>query len=433
MGKQKGRKSNGRISQALKRGKRKRGTDRADEMPGVDVGPLWSGQISESCARHWERTKQRDSTSPLTIKSMETLVVQEVARYQAICSLREKLQRLCGKGSATCKYPSLAFERWLYSAKSSEESRLTCDPVVPSVSKKPDKVLLGDLLKVGFTREGAIQICKEMIREAKSVVSKLRGGNGPTDSRRGKFCVWTKTVDQGYELGVHALKEVCISVPKDMMDKLRLLYRADEQFFYSDVFRVMLRYKAIGGAGFQAGLPSKAFDTLQNVFGVQMELFASPLNCYFGSYCSAFPDVDRRFGSCGNFFDFLEEGLEGSFEANPPFAPGLMLKMTARMERVLARSQAALSFAVVVPAWKDTDSWKALDGSAFKRAVLMVSKDKHVWRQTSAGDASTKAFVARRVPCDTAIFFLQNEEGHHTWDPNASNLSLLEKAIILES
>eukprot|EP00439_Symbiodinium_sp_Y106_P014283 s690_g2.t1 len=37
--------------------------------------------------------------------------------------------------------------------------------------------------------------------------------------------------------------------------------------------------------------------------GVSCELFASPLNCYFAQFYSAFPDVDSAFGSRGSFFE----------------------------------------------------------------------------------------------------------------------------------
>ncbi|CAN0172925.1 unnamed protein product [Phaeothamnion confervicola] len=36
----------------------------------------------------------------------------------------------------------------------------------------------------------------------------------------------------------------------------------------------------------------------------QLECFASPLNCRYSSFCSAFKDVDSRFGSIGSFFEF---------------------------------------------------------------------------------------------------------------------------------
>lgn len=75
---------------------------------------------------------------------------------------------------------------------------------------------------------------------------------------------------------------------------------------------------------------------LHSRLGVQLECFASPLNCRFDQYCSAFPDVDAPFGSLGSFFSFAPK--EGSFEANPPFVPDVMLAAVRHAEFLLERS-----------------------------------------------------------------------------------------------
>lgn len=53
------------------------------------------------------------------------------------------------------------------------------------------------------------------------------------------------------------------------------------------------------GTGLQGSLPVHVFEVLHRLFGVSFECFASPLNCYFRQYCSAFPDTDGYFGSRG--------------------------------------------------------------------------------------------------------------------------------------
>lgn len=49
----------------------------------------------------------------------------------------------------------------------------------------------------------------------------------------------------------------------------------------------------------QASLPVTVFECLNKMFGITFECFASPLNCYFRQYCSAFSDTDSYFGSRG--------------------------------------------------------------------------------------------------------------------------------------
>ena len=70
-----------------------------------------------------------------------------------------------------------------------------------------------------------------------------------------------------------------------------------------------------------------------------IECFASPLNCYYPRFCSAFADVDAPFGSLGSFFDFSP--TRGTFEANPPFEPAIVTSMLDRMSQLLARADLA--------------------------------------------------------------------------------------------
>ena len=81
------------------------------------------------------------------------------------------------------------------------------------------------------------------------------------------------------------------------------------------VLSVLLRYAALGAHGYQAALCADGFETLRSALGCTFECFASPLNCRYPSYCSAFADTDRFFGSLGSFFAF--HPTEGSFEAQP--------------------------------------------------------------------------------------------------------------------
>ncbi len=79
------------------------------------------------------------------------------------------------------------------------------------------------------------------------------------------------------------------------------------QPFARAVLCVGLRYASLqggaaNGGGNQAAAPAEVFDVLQKRLGVTGEAFASPLNCRFDRYFSAFPDTDAAFGSLGSFF-----------------------------------------------------------------------------------------------------------------------------------
>ncbi|XP_046385814.1 mRNA (2'-O-methyladenosine-N(6)-)-methyltransferase [Ischnura elegans] len=103
------------------------------------------------------------------------------------------------------------------------------------------------------------------------------------------------------------------------------------------------------GQASQASLPTAVFECLHRAFGVTFECFASPLNCYFRQYCSAFPDTDSYFGSRGPILEL--SAVSGSFEANGPWCEELLEESVKHFERLLAASHEPLSFVIFLPDW----------------------------------------------------------------------------------
>ena len=104
-----------------------------------------------------------------------------------------------------------------------------------------------------------------------------------------------------------------VKINNQFFNKLEQLYRygcADDRkfdHFLTRVWMLLRRYTAYFGAAPAGGdgamnhfgLPCAVMECLNRNFGVTFECFASPLNCYFRQYCSAFPDLDSYFGSRG--------------------------------------------------------------------------------------------------------------------------------------
>mmetsp|Transcript_24515 Transcript_24515/g.60067 ORF Transcript_24515/g.60067 Transcript_24515/m.60067 type:complete len:437 (+) Transcript_24515:48-1358(+) len=81
----------------------------------------------------------------------------------------------------------------------------------------------------------------------------------------------------------------------------------DGNTFLRYLYCCLGRYEMIKGAGYQCAMPPVAFDALHSPkklgLGTTIECFASPFNCRYKQYCSAFPDLETKFGSLGSFFD----------------------------------------------------------------------------------------------------------------------------------
>ena len=218
--------------------------------------------------------------------------------------------------------------------------------------------------------------------------------------------------------------DVCAEMTSGCLEKLRVLYgrqlpTADPQpegeaDFRRRVLACLLRYRAVGGLGFQAALGGKVFVALQAILGCNFEVFASPLNCYYGSYCSAFRDVDGCFGSRGSFSDFTP--ARGSYQVNPPFVAAVIDAAAAHILALLEAAEAAseaLAFAVVLPGWTDCRGYASLlSADAFLKRSLLLPAEDHGFVD---GGQHARPRSYRESPYDTRLFVLQTTAAAARW------------------
>ncbi|XP_074529420.1 mRNA (2'-O-methyladenosine-N(6)-)-methyltransferase isoform X2 [Halichoeres trimaculatus] len=230
-----------------------------------------------------------------------------------------------------------------------------------------------------------------------------------------------------------------VKVNRGHFSKLELLYRYscidDPRFekFLSRVWCLLKRYQVMFGSGanegtgLQGALPVPVFEALNRQFGVSFECFASPLNCYFKQFNSAFPDIDCFFGSRGPFLSFCP--VSGSFEANPPFCEELMDAMVTHFEELLEKSSEPLSFIVFVPEWRDppTPALTRMEASRFLRHQMSVPAYEHEYRSGSQHICKREEMYYRAVH-GTAVLFLQNDAGFAKWGPTPERLAELMAA-----
>ena len=195
----------------------------------------------------------------------------------------------------------------------------------------------------------------------------------------------------------------------------------DRISFSNSLFCCLARYEALQGKGYQCAVPGIAFDAAAEKcgLGTTIECFASPLNCRYTTYCSAFPDIEHSFGSLGSFFDDAFFPLEGSFEANPPFVPETMSMMGAKLDRLLSNKDAKeLSFLVVVPAWgAGIQFCEDLESSKFVRANTRVPAASHAYCDGAQHNRVIRGDSVDLRPSswDTAVILLQNNLGAARW------------------
>jgi len=165
-------------------------------------------------------------------------------------------------------------------------------------------------------------------------------------------------------------------------------------------------------ASMHAASPPRVFAFLREQLGVHHECFASPLNCYFRSFCSAYPDVDAAFGSRGSFFDFRPTG--GSFEVGPPYVVEVMEQTARHCLALLETAETrggALSLVVIVPDWRTPlqTAQELMEKSRFRRRQIHIPGGAHAF---VVGDQHLPRWDTTFVlPFDTEVYVLQSSEG----------------------
>ena len=201
-------------------------------------------------------------------------------------------------------------------------------------------------------------------------------------------------------------------------------------------FCLLQRYHNLSGGseGYQMAISNEAFQWFRTNLSVNMECFASPLNCWNERFFSVSYDTDQYFGSLGNFFQFRHETSEsgiskpfsylfevgGSFEANPPFVDSVMTSMAKHIHYLLdsvKTSTVPFSFSIVVPAWTDCEGILIMNDSCYARPYvgykLVLEKKEHYYRPGMQHRVLDREKQLSNV--NTFVYVLQNDAGSVKW------------------
>jgi phosphorylated CTD-interacting factor 1 len=406
----------------------------------------------------------------------------EALRSALVMRLRKYFRNSCL--SAKVVPPLLAFERWLFDGMLQRTEDLPgdvapsgkgnmVDPLLPvGVTNVASSSLVNDLVRASMPRSTAESVTRQLLAQSAEAVKTVAAAAAAAPNPAERVVV----IEHRHTVDVQLITRKCSSqgraIPRRVLKlnhehwrKLCALWRlargdsaedaaaplpagsADHAHLSADLFCLLSRYFSLQGHGFQAACSEHVFRVLESALGVTHECFASPLNCFFPSFCSAFPDVDAPFGSLGSFWDLsVDPARGGSFQANPPFVAAVMLRMVDRIEALLAArahaettqagtaqagsAQAAgaqavdaqvanrqaptppISFVVVVPCWLEDESFQRLCRSRFLQAKFVIPKADHGFCD---GAQHQRRDRYRSSPYDTAVFVLQNARGAKQW------------------
>ncbi|ETO72570.1 hypothetical protein F441_11231 [Phytophthora nicotianae CJ01A1] len=397
---------------------KKREREPSSTPPSGIWNPLEEMPLSSTVLRKLEDAARTRPVNP----------AMEIARQQTVRALCNKIRR-ASEDLGIGKLPNSAYETWQFTSQLTVKEH---DPLIPHAGSDYSG-LFEEFRKAGATKSGATKKCKELTRESERMLRKF----GQQDFVAGKKKKVQVTV---MEDGMRQLTygHLTVKLSADHFAKLREMFARKQGLggdgsnmalkvqrqFESALFCLLLRYDSLDGGGFQAALNEECFDMLLKEFDCKMECFASPLNCRYSRFCSAFLDTDFAFGSVGSFFDFSPRS--GCFEANPPFIPKVIKRMADHMTALLNAADGPLAFIVIIPAWQETEGWQQLNASRFNQRHLLIPQKQHGYCEGKQQIRKTRWRIAS---FDTSVFFWQNSKACNKWPVTEKKLESLKLAF----
>lgn len=342
-------------------------------------------------------------------------------------------------------------QRWLFSERMWAPPK-EWTPFFPAKPEQLDVGLLSSLVNGGVSTADTLVVSERLVkfsvdsrRQLAAHVHKQSKAGSDTSDLEIKMCICYRS-----NMRRLSVADIHIEIHESHYVRLRALYskhtenlrrstyddksnNSDKTVFGREMFRVrelrfvrrlwamLMRYKTLGGLGYQGAVPPDAMKVLETEFGCTHECFASPLNHQLDSFGSAFMDVDRHFGSTGAFLQ--QRVTEGSFQCNPPFVESIMATSALHIVAQLAYAQTidnALSFVVVWPGWKDTPGFTTLSKSVFLRKMMVLESGKHQY-QDGAQQKYKCGESSRVARFKTHIFFMQTDAAALRWPVTSRN------------
>ena len=84
-------------------------------------------------------------------------------------------------------------------------------------------------------------------------------------------------------------------------------------------------------------------------YNLNFECFASSINSTFNNYCSIYYDIEKYFGSVGNFFNMIP--INGTYSFNPPFQKEIIHNGIIKLLNNLNNNNTKLTFILTIPIW----------------------------------------------------------------------------------
>jgi hypothetical protein len=139
-----------------------------------------------------------------------------------------------------------------------------------------------------------------------------------------------------------------IIIPTKVYEKMVNNYTNNDNNIDKYIWSLIFRYQILGSNNNQLSILPNIINKMQKDYRLKFECFASGINFTCNNYCSIYYDIEKYFGSLGNFFNFNFN--DGVYLCNPPFQKEVI---TLAINKILGllEDDKQLTFIITIPIW----------------------------------------------------------------------------------
>lgn len=142
-----------------------------------------------------------------------------------------------------------------------------------------------------------------------------------------------------------------IMIPIIEYDNMKNRYTGDENNIDNIIWIILFRYQLLSSNNNQLAVLPSIYKKMENDFNLSVECFASAINSSSPVYCSLYYDVEKYFGSIGNFFNIIP--IRGVYSFNPPYQYDIISNGIKLIIQHMDHSIEHLTFIITIPIWDD--------------------------------------------------------------------------------
>jgi hypothetical protein len=218
-----------------------------------------------------------------------------------------------------------------------------------------------------------------------------------------------------------------IMIPVEQYNMMKDRYNNNDNNMDTIIWIILFRYQLLSSNNNQLAVIPSIYNNMINDFNLSVECFASAINSSLDCFCSIYYDVEKYFGSIGNFFNIIP--IRGVYSFNPPYQYDIISNGIYKIINHMDNTNDELCFIITIPIWDnegkqimlennmennnniikydDFEIMTVIKHSKYFRGLRMISKDNFTYM-----DHNFYLFKNKTIQ-NTYVIVLSNYENNY--------------------